>query len=111
MVGDGTQGRVFLQPVIRNVERLRETVLRHVVNVGNIRDGHPRADRGDIAGLDESVILLKLLVCLNRASGGKKRTNHRHTQKKAYANKFDAYDQACFLSLLRHVEDNPTQIP
>ena len=70
MIRDGAQSCMLNQPVIREMQILREAWLRDLIDLRDIRDGHPRVHSRYIAGLNTLVILLKMLIGPDCASGG-----------------------------------------
>ena len=80
IIGDNTQGRMFNQPVIVEMQALRETGFRDLINARNIGNSHPRSHGCRIAGLNTLVILLKILICLDCAGSGEACEYHSHAQ-------------------------------
>ena len=99
VIGDHTQGRVFNQPVIVEMQALREAGFRDLVNARNIGNGHPRSHGCRIPGLNTLVILLKMLISLDCAGSGEACEYYSHAQQDACIKKFRACLQAnCFPS-------------
>lgn len=80
VISDNAQCRVFNQPVIIELQALRETWFWDLVNVRNIGNSHPCSHGCCIASLNTLMILLKMLISLDCAGSGEACKYHSHTQ-------------------------------
>lgn len=97
IVSDNMQARVMNQPGVGDMQRVRETVLRHMINLRDIRQRHPRIHGTHVASEDMQMILLKLVVSPDGPGGGEKHTGQRQAQQETDTEQFHAQSHVSFL--------------